>query len=169
VSVITLAEIQKGIELLAAGKRRSGLEVWLRQDLEAWFDGRVLPVDRRVAARWASLVAQGVRTGRPLPTVDSLIAATALAHELTIVSRNTKDFEGVGVVTVNPWAEDVTCKTKGPAGRTRRASLNRHRLSRARRDLRNSIIVNNNSMCQSEEFLVHPSLDGEVRGRVDAP
>jgi predicted nucleic acid-binding protein len=58
VSVITLAEIQKGIELLAAGKRRTQLEEWLKQDLEAWFSDRVLPVDRQVAARWASLSTQ---------------------------------------------------------------------------------------------------------------
>jgi predicted nucleic acid-binding protein len=103
VSVITLAEIQKGIELLGPGKRRAQLEEWLERDLEAWFSGRVLPVDRRVAARWASLLAQATRTGRPLPAIDSLIAATALAHELTIVTRNTKDFEGIGAHTVNPW------------------------------------------------------------------
>jgi predicted nucleic acid-binding protein len=102
VSIITLAEIQKGIELLVEGKRRAQLEQWLTQDLEAWFSGRVLPVDRQVAMRWASLVAQGSRTGRPLPTVDSLIAATALAHGLTIVTRNTKDFEGIGAMTLNP-------------------------------------------------------------------
>jgi hypothetical protein len=60
-------------------------------------------VDRRVAARWASLVADSIRSGRPLPTVDSLIAATALAHDLAIVTRNTRDFEGVGAATVNPW------------------------------------------------------------------
>jgi predicted nucleic acid-binding protein len=103
VSVITLAEIQKGIELLSEGKRRSQLEEWLAQDLEAWFSGRVLPVDRRVAACWATLVARGVRTGRPLPTVDSMIAATALAHDLTIVTRNTKDFEVANAATINPW------------------------------------------------------------------
>ena len=103
VSVITLAEIQQGIELLAEGKRRAQLEEWLKQDLEAWFSGRILPVDRRVAARWASLEAQGARTGMPLPTVDSLIAATALAYDLTIVTRNTRDFEGVGATIVNPW------------------------------------------------------------------
>ncbi|HEV1283720.1 MAG TPA: type II toxin-antitoxin system VapC family toxin [Bryobacteraceae bacterium] len=103
VSVITLAEIQKGIELLAEGKRRAQLEDWLKQDLEAWFAGRILPVDRDVAARWASLVAQGTRTGRPLPTIDSLIAATALAYDLTIVTRNTRDFEGIGTPTLNPW------------------------------------------------------------------
>ena len=103
VSVMTLAEIQKGIELLAPGKRSSELEEWFSKDLEAWFAGRVLSVDRRVAARWASLVAQGSRAGRPLPTVDSLIAATALVYELTIVTRNTKDFSGSGVITMNPW------------------------------------------------------------------
>jgi predicted nucleic acid-binding protein len=103
VSVITLAEIQKGIELLAEGKRRAQLEQWLRQDLEAWFSGRILPVDRQVAGRWASLVAQGARAGRHLPTVDSLIAATALAYDLTIVTRNTRDFEGIGVTIINPW------------------------------------------------------------------
>ena len=103
VSVITLAEIQKGIELLADGKRRAQLEQWLQQDLETWFSGRVLDVDRQVARRWALLVAQGVRKGRPLPTVDSLIAATALAHDLTVVTRNVRDFESAGVLTVNPW------------------------------------------------------------------
>jgi predicted nucleic acid-binding protein len=102
VSVITLAEIQKGIELLAEGKRRAQLEQWLAQDLEAWFSGRVLPVDRQIAMRWASLVAQGSRTGRPLPTVDSLIAATALALDLANVTRNVKDFAGVGVAVFNP-------------------------------------------------------------------
>jgi toxin FitB len=103
VSVITLAEIQKGIELLAEGKRRAQLEQWLTRDLEAWFSGRILPVDRQVAMSWASLVAEGMRTGRPLPTVDSLIAATALAFDLTIVTRNTKDFEGIGASILNPW------------------------------------------------------------------
>ena len=86
VSVITLEEIQKGIELPAEGKPRLRLEQWLKQGLEAWF----------------SLMAQRARVGRPLPTVDSLIAATALAHGLTIVTRNTRDFAGIGA-TINPW------------------------------------------------------------------
>jgi predicted nucleic acid-binding protein len=103
VSIITLAEIQKGIELLSEGKRRAQLEQWLAQDLEAWFAGRVLTVDRQVAMRWASVVAQGSRAGRPLPTVDSLIGATALAYDLVIVTRNTRDFEGIGAATINPW------------------------------------------------------------------
>jgi toxin FitB len=103
VSVITLAEIQKGIELLVEGKRRFQLQQSLEQDLEAWFSGRILPIDRQVASRWASLVAEGTRTGRTLPTVDSLIAATALSHALTIVTRNARDFEGIGTTLFNPW------------------------------------------------------------------
>ena len=88
---------------MAEGERRAQLEQWLTQDLEAWFSGRILPVDCQVALRWASLVAQGSRTGRILPTVDSLIAATALTHGLAIVTRNTRDFEGIGATTINPW------------------------------------------------------------------
>jgi hypothetical protein len=103
VSVITLAEIQKGIELLAPGKRRMQLEQWFKQELETWFFGRVLHVDRQVASRWASLMAQGARAGRPLPTIDSLIAATALAHDLAIVTRNVRDFQTTGAATINPW------------------------------------------------------------------
>jgi predicted nucleic acid-binding protein len=103
VSIITLAEIQKGIELLAPGKRRAQLEQRLARDLEEWFGGP-FSLDRQVAMRWASLIAQGTRTGRTLPTIDSLIGATALANDLTIVTRNTKDFEGIGAMTINPWA-----------------------------------------------------------------
>jgi predicted nucleic acid-binding protein len=102
-SVMTLGELQKGIEMLAAGKRRAQLEHWLGHDLEVWFSGRVIPVDRGVAARWATLGAQGARMGRPLPAVDSLIAATASVHDLTIVTRNTRDFGDSGVTTFNPW------------------------------------------------------------------
>jgi toxin FitB len=103
VSVITLAEIQKGIELLADGKRRDELERWLKQELESWFEGRVLSVDRVVASHWASLLARGSRAGRPVPGVDSLIAAIALAYGLAIVTRNVKDFAGLGIAIFDPW------------------------------------------------------------------
>jgi toxin FitB len=103
VSIITLGEIQKGIELLPESRRRAQLQRWFTEDLETWFSDRVLPIDRQVAMRWASVVARGSRTGRPLPTVDSLIAATALAHNLTIVTRNKKDFEGIDASILNPW------------------------------------------------------------------
>ena len=104
ISVLTLAEIRKGIELLPASRRRVELERWLERDLRDWFSGHVLVVDQPVADRWASLVAQGARTGRVLPTIDSLIAATALTHNLSLVTRNVKDYEGSGVQLVNPWS-----------------------------------------------------------------
>src|SRR5450755_611145 len=91
----------------AGVKRWLQLEQWLKQDLEEWLCGRILPVDRQVADRWASLVAQTPRSGRSLPTIDSQIAATALAHKLKIVTRNTRDFEGIGAMTINPWEVSV--------------------------------------------------------------
>ena len=103
VSVITLAEIQKGIGLLDEGKRRNQLQQWLVSDLEDWFFGRILPVDRQVANRWAELLVFCSGKGRPLPSIDSLLAATALEHDLVMVTRNVKDFEGIGVAILNPW------------------------------------------------------------------
>lgn len=73
---------------------------WLEADLPAYFQGRILPVDQSVCERWGRLLA---RAGRPLPTIDSLLAATAATHGLCMVTRNTRDFEGLGVDLFNPW------------------------------------------------------------------
>jgi predicted nucleic acid-binding protein len=102
-SVLTLAEIRFGVELLPPSKRRTQLEEWLDRDLPAWFDSRVLPVDRSIADRWGVLRAQAQIKGRPLSVVDGLLAATALQHGLTIVSRNVGDFAVVGLAAINPW------------------------------------------------------------------
>src|SRR5271165_6640223 len=102
-SVLTLAEIRFGVELLPTSKRRTLLAEWLDRDLPAWFDGRVLPVDRSIGDRWGVLRAQAQMKGRPLSVVDGLLAATALEHGLTMVSRNVGDFAAVGLVVVNPW------------------------------------------------------------------
>lgn len=63
----------------------------------------MLPIDRLVADRWAALQVECLSKGRPLPSIDSFLAATALAHDLIMVTRNSKDFEGTGVETFNPW------------------------------------------------------------------
>jgi toxin FitB len=103
VSVLTLAEIRFGVELLPPSKRRTQLEEWLDRDLPAWFGGRVLPVDRPIADRWGVLRAQAQMKGRPLSIIDGLLGATAVEHGLTIVSRNMGDFVAVGLAVVNPW------------------------------------------------------------------
>lgn len=99
-SVLTLGEIRKGIENLSDTVRREKLRVWLEHDLPQWFEGRVLPIDVLVAERWGAMLG---RIGRSLPAIDSLLAATALHHELRIVTRNEKDFEYFELEVINPW------------------------------------------------------------------
>ncbi|MDA8171667.1 MAG: type II toxin-antitoxin system VapC family toxin [Nitrospiraceae bacterium] len=100
VSVLTIGEIRKGVEGLADKKRREKLRLWLEHELPAWFEGRVLPVDLAVAERWGRLLAQA---GRPVPTIDSLLAATALHCDLRLVTRNAGDFDYPGLEVINPW------------------------------------------------------------------
>ena len=102
VSVLTLGELRKGVEALPGGARRDRIGVWLEAELPAWFEDRVLPVDRGVAELWGRLLA---RVGRPVGAVDSLIAATALHHRLSVVTRNTADFRFADLDVVNPWDE----------------------------------------------------------------
>jgi hypothetical protein len=99
-SVLTLGEIRKGIEGVGDEVRRQTLIDWLETDLPTFFTGRILDVNGAVADRWGRLVAAA---GRSLPTIDSLLAATALEHDLVLVTRNTKDFAGLPVEVFNPW------------------------------------------------------------------
>jgi predicted nucleic acid-binding protein len=101
-SVLTFAEIRRGIELLPSGKRRTQLERW-QEEVVASFATRLLPVSQAIADRWAVLSAQAQRRGTPLSNIDGLIAATALEHDLTLATRNVKDFTGLGVTIFNPW------------------------------------------------------------------
>jgi len=103
VSVITIGEICKGIDRLPEGKRRTGLVNWFTTELRPWFAGRILPVTDEIADRWGALDALQQRRGRPLNTSDGLIAATALEHGLTIVTRNVRDFDGLGLSILDPW------------------------------------------------------------------
>jgi predicted nucleic acid-binding protein len=100
VSVLTLGEIRKGIEALTDKRRREKLRLWLEHELPAWFEGRVLPVDLAVADRWGRLLAEA---SRPVPSIDSLLAATALHHELRLVTRNAGDFDYPGLQVINPF------------------------------------------------------------------
>ena len=100
ISVLTLGEIRKGIEALGNSKRKLRLLDWLEIELSAFFAGRILPVDAAVAERWGRLLAT---VGRPLPAIDSLLAATALTHGLTLVTRNVDDFPHPDLEIINPW------------------------------------------------------------------
>lgn len=102
-SVVSLGEILKGVTLLSESRRRRQLQLWLDETLRPWFEGRILPVSQPIAERWGVLAGQCQMKGRPLKVVDGLIAATALEHDLTVVTRNVKDFAGLGVTVFNPW------------------------------------------------------------------
>lgn len=99
-SVLTAGELRKGIEALPAGLRKQQLLDWLEVELQAFFANRLLLVDMKVAEQWGNLLAQ---TGRPLPAIDSLLAATALTHGLTLVTRNMRDFQFSGLTVIGPW------------------------------------------------------------------
>jgi predicted nucleic acid-binding protein len=103
IGAVTLGEIQKGIVKLEESKRKRAFQVWLEQDLMERFKGRVLVIDSNVALEWGSLQGRFARLGRPLPVIDSLIAATAICHNLTLVTRNTVDFDRLPVKLLNPW------------------------------------------------------------------
>lgn len=102
-SVLTVGELEKGIAKLADSRRKARLRKWVRSDLLVRFEDRLLEIDHRVASHWGVLVGTSERKGRPLPVIDSLIAATAITNELTVVSRNLPDFERCGVPCVSPW------------------------------------------------------------------
>jgi hypothetical protein len=103
ISVITLAELRHGIERMDHGSHRKRLEVWLRHELPARFEGRILPIDDVVADTWGTVVARREELGRPIEPMDAFIAATARAHGLTLVTRNVSDFESSVENIVDPW------------------------------------------------------------------
>ena len=101
-STVTIGEIQKGITLLPASNRQAELAVWL-EDLLYRYEQRVLPLDTAVMRQWGQMTGTLEKQGRLLPLLDSLIAATALAHNLALVTRNETDFAGTSVSILNPW------------------------------------------------------------------
>jgi tRNA(fMet)-specific endonuclease VapC len=103
VSVVSLGEIFKGLTILPESKRRQQLQQWLDETLRPWFEGRILPVSEPIAERWGILAGECQLKGRPIKAADGLIAATALEHGLTIVTRNVRDLSGLGMSVYNPW------------------------------------------------------------------
>ncbi len=102
-SVVSLGEIRKGLRTTPAGKRRAELVEWVQTILLPWFDGRILPVSQPIAEQWGDLVGEFETRGITISMADGLIAATAIVHDLTVVTRNTKDFPTLRIPSFNPW------------------------------------------------------------------
>jgi predicted nucleic acid-binding protein len=103
ISVVTIAELEQGMAHLGDGVRARKVEAWLTGSIVPQFESRVLDVDMRVARRWGRLVGASKRAGKPVAAVDAIIAATAVEHELTLVTRNVADFRGFDILIINPW------------------------------------------------------------------
>jgi toxin FitB len=103
-SVITIAELRHGVERLSAGRRRSRLDAWLGDELLPRFEGRILSIEPAIADLWGRVVARREALGRPIHAMDALIAATATAHDLILVTRNSTDFETSVKSILNPWS-----------------------------------------------------------------
>jgi predicted nucleic acid-binding protein len=104
-SVITVGEVCKGITVHQEAHRREWLRQWLENEVRPWFAGRILPVTEAISERWGILEGECQLKGVGFNAPDGLIAATALEHGLTVVTRNVKDFAGLGVAVFNPWEQ----------------------------------------------------------------
>jgi toxin FitB len=102
-SVVTIGEIEKGVEKLPESHRKATIKDWLENELLIKFDGRILGLDLQVILVWGELVGELEKKGRKLPALDSLIAATVKYYSYTLVTRNEKDFDGIDVAIFNPF------------------------------------------------------------------
>jgi toxin FitB len=105
ISVITIGEIRKGIVKLPESPRRTALTKWLETDLLLRFEGKIAAVTTSVMLRWGELVGQLELAGKPMPAIDSLIAAIALEGQFALVTRNDEDFQHTGITVINPWKQ----------------------------------------------------------------
>jgi predicted nucleic acid-binding protein len=104
-SAITIGELMRGVAKLPSSARRTATEAIINDALIPHFASRILPVTHQVMVTWATLTITCERAGRTLPAIDSMIAATALHHRLTLVTRNLRDFRDTGVPLIDPWEE----------------------------------------------------------------
>jgi predicted nucleic acid-binding protein len=104
-SVLTFGELEKGLSKLGDSRRKLKLRNWVDCDLKHRFSGRILAFDYETACRWGEISGSAERIGRPMPVIDGQLAATALIHGMTFVTRNSSDVECCGVMLLNPWED----------------------------------------------------------------
>lgn len=102
-SVLTLGEIRKGATLLPASRKRIELEQWLEVELPARFGDRLLPINAEIAEIWGAMAGEAQLKGLAMAIIDGLVGATAKHHDLTLVTRNVRDFKMWAIPVVNPW------------------------------------------------------------------
>jgi len=102
-TVVSFAEIRRGIELLPEGRRRDRLAAWLAEDLPNRLEGSILPINREIGETWGVLMVRGKKAGVTLGSIDAFVAAAAEAHNLTLVTRNIRDFATLGIPLLDPW------------------------------------------------------------------
>jgi predicted nucleic acid-binding protein len=101
ISSVTIGELCYGVEKLPPGKKKHDLTIWLYAKLPEWFHERVISLDTDTMIEWGRIRAHA---GRTMPVIDMLIAAAAVTHHMTLVTRNIKDFKNVeGIILINPW------------------------------------------------------------------
>ena len=104
VSAVTIAEIKRGISRLdESDPRRQKLSEWLENDMLAQYGDSIIPFDLSVSKKWGEIMAEADRAGRTRPSLDAQIVATALVHDLVIVTRNVSDLDFAGAKVANPW------------------------------------------------------------------
>lgn len=103
ISVITLAELRRGVARMESGRRRLTLDAWLGAELPQRFQGRILGINESVADAWGEIVAARELMGRPIAAMDAFIAATVIVNDMTLVTRNVTDFESSLAQIISPW------------------------------------------------------------------
>ena len=105
VSVLTFGELYKGIEKLPESKKKEELRIWIENKLKNRFQNRIIGIDINISTIWGKIQCIAEKKGRPMPAIDSLIAATGIVHDLIVVTRNISDMEQSGVKLFNPWLQ----------------------------------------------------------------
>ena len=105
ISVLTFGELYKGIEKLPESRKKEELGIWVENELKDRFQNRIIGIDLSISTIWGKIQCMAEKKGRPMPAIDSLIAATGIVHDLIVVTRNVSDMEQSGVKLFNPWLQ----------------------------------------------------------------